>query len=159
VASGRNALTSIERALDIAVWLPTPRYTLDTDIGTTGPKISDTLFDNPEVFLDASDGTTPQVYTAPSGNEILTVIDQSGIFEIETLFCICSKEDNKDQQLLQSGLFPATFKSIKTVFTCSVLDDFLKDNLECKTTAQQYYAKLQSMTSKMFLDLVLVHCT
>ena len=51
-----------------------------------------------------------------------------------------------------------TFKSIKTVFTFSVLDDFLKDNLECKTTAQQYYSKLQSTTSRMFPSLVPVCC-
>ncbi|KAF8259485.1 hypothetical protein EI94DRAFT_1615775, partial [Lactarius quietus] len=52
--------------------------------------------------------------------------------------------------LLQARLFPATFKQIETLFTHSVLEDFLTDNLECKTTAQQYYSKLQSMTSKMF---------
>ncbi|KAH9024318.1 hypothetical protein EDB85DRAFT_2075192 [Lactarius pseudohatsudake] len=31
-----------------------------------------------------------------------------------------------------------------------ILDDFLADNLECKTTAQQYYSKLQSITNRMF---------
>jgi hypothetical protein len=35
-----------------------------------------------------------------------------------------------------------------------VLDDFLTDNLECKTTAQQYYSKLQSTTNRMFPDNV-----
>ena len=128
-------------------------------MGSIGPKISDTLFDAPAICPDASDpsdDTVAWVYTAPSGNAMLTVIDQSGIFEMETVFCICSDdlEDNRMEYLLEMGLFPATFKSIKTVFTFTVLDDFLKDNLECKTTAQQYYAKLQSMTSKMFPDLV-----
>ncbi|KAF8271906.1 hypothetical protein EI94DRAFT_1770207 [Lactarius quietus] len=66
----------------------------------------------------------------------------------------CTQDDVKDELLLHSRLFPATFKSIKTVFTFSVLDDFLRDNLECKTTAQQYYSKLQSTTSKMFPNLV-----
>jgi CxC2 like cysteine cluster associated with KDZ transposases len=85
---------------------------------------------------------------------MLTVVDRSGVFEVEMVFCVCSDKDNKDEQLLQSGLFPATFKSIKTLFTFGVLDDFLRDNLECKTTAQQYYSKLQSSTSKMFSYLV-----
>jgi hypothetical protein len=35
-----------------------------------------------------------------------------------------------------------------------VLEDFLIDNLECKTTAQQYYSKLQCMTSKMIPNSV-----
>ena len=140
----------------MAIQLPTPRDTPDPDVAHTGPRISDTLFDTPDIFLDASDDTAARMYTAPSGNAMLTVIDRSGIFEMEIVFCICSDdhEDNRMECLLAMGLFPATFKSIRTVFTFTVLDDFLKDNLECKTTAQQYYAKLQSMTSKMFPDLV-----
>ncbi|KAH9011855.1 hypothetical protein EDB84DRAFT_1278907 [Lactarius hengduanensis] len=87
---------------------------------------------------------------------MLTIVDRSGIFKMEAVFCVCSEKDNQDEQLLQSGLFPATFKQIRTLFTFSVLDDFLNDNLECKTTAQQYYSKLQSLTSRMFPSLVLV---
>ncbi|KAI9446974.1 hypothetical protein BJY52DRAFT_1102139, partial [Lactarius psammicola] len=52
------------------------------------------------------------------------------------------------------GLFPSTFKQIENIFTFAVLDNFLTNNLECKTTAQQYYLKLQSMTSAMFPDHV-----
>ena len=59
-----------------------------------------------------------------------------------------------DKQLLKTCLFPATFKQIETVFSFAVLDNFLVDNLECKTTAQQYFSKLQSMTSSMFPDNV-----
>jgi hypothetical protein len=151
--SRSTSLTSIEEASDMAAQLPTPR---DTPVpeSFSRPKISDALFDDPNVFLDAGDGTRSRVYTAASGNTMLTIIDRSGVFEMEAVFCVCSKDANCDKLLLQIGLFPATFISIKTVFTFAVLDDFLKDNLECKTTAQQYYAKLQSMTSKMFPDLV-----
>jgi len=81
---------------------------------------------------------------------MVIVVDRNGVFDLEVVFCVCSAYDNWDEQLLQGGLFPATFKSTKTMFTFSVLDDFLQDNLECKTTAQQYYSKLQSTTSKMF---------
>jgi hypothetical protein len=73
---------------------------------------------------------------------------------MEVLFCACSKRSSMDVQILKTGLFPATFKQIETLFTFSVLDDFLTDNLECKTTAQQYYSKLQSMTSHIFPDHV-----
>ncbi|KAF8260169.1 hypothetical protein EI94DRAFT_1773752 [Lactarius quietus] len=104
--------------------------------------------------INSGDNSPNRTYTAPSGNMMLTIVDQNGVFEHEVVFCVCSEDDIKDELLLHGGLFPATFKSIKTVFTFSVLDDFLRDNLECKTTAQQYYSKLQSTTSKMFPNLV-----
>src|ERR1700744_3734809 len=138
--------------------LPTPRDTPQPDDHSTVPNISDTLFDGPELLLESEDHTLNRTYTASSGNPMLTIIDQTGVFEVEMVFCACSSGDHQDEQLLQSGLFPATFKSIKTLFTFSVLVDFLRDNLECKTTAQQYYSKLQGMTSKMFPDQVPVCC-
>ncbi|KAH9017644.1 hypothetical protein EDB85DRAFT_1874299, partial [Lactarius pseudohatsudake] len=111
-------------------------------------------FDHPDIPLDSVDGFPDQTQREPSGNRVLTIVDRSGIFEMEAVFCVCSEMDNQDEQLLQSGLFPATFKQIRSLFTFSVLDDFLNDNLECKTTAQQYYSKLQSLTSRMFPSLV-----
>ena len=84
----------------------------------------------------------------------MTLVDHHGIFEMAVLFCACPDNRSRDKQLLGAGLFPATFKQIETLFTFAVLDNFLTDNLECKTTAQQYYSKLQSMTSNMFPDNV-----
>jgi hypothetical protein len=40
------------------------------------------------------------------------------------------------------------------VFTFRVLNDFLIDNLECSTSAMNYYSKLRRMTSSMFPHLV-----
>jgi hypothetical protein len=143
-----------------AVQLPTPRVTPQPDRPHKMPVISDSLFDNIEIYTDYAEEVRIKSYTAPSGNPMLTVIDRNGVFDFEVVFCVCChpSDDNNDEKLLRSGLFPATFKSIKTVFTFSVLDDFLKDNLECKTTAQQYYSKLQSTTSKMFPNKVPVCC-
>jgi hypothetical protein len=95
---------------------------------------------------------------AKSGNPLLTVVHQSGIFSLEILYCICPNAVEKHEQLFNTGLFPSSFKQIETVFTFTVLDDFLADNLECKTTAQQYYSKLQSITNQMFPDSVPVCC-
>ncbi|KAH9017834.1 hypothetical protein EDB85DRAFT_1874207 [Lactarius pseudohatsudake] len=136
------------------VQLPTPRDTPQPEGPHTAPAPSDSLYDVPDMPMDSSDSNMNRKRTADSGNPILTVVDRGGIFEIEMVFCVCSHMDDQDEQLLQCGMFPATFKNIQTIFTFSVLDDFLKDNLECKTTAQQYYSKLQSMTSKMFPNLV-----
>ncbi|KAH9016537.1 hypothetical protein EDB84DRAFT_1567201 [Lactarius hengduanensis] len=79
---------------------------------------------------------------------------QPSIFDMEVLFCVCPNAGPNDEQLLQAGILPSTFRQIETAFTFSVLDDFLADNLECKTTAQQYYSKLQGITNRMFPDRV-----
>ncbi|KAH9015408.1 hypothetical protein EDB85DRAFT_1875870 [Lactarius pseudohatsudake] len=141
-------------SLHISNQPPTPQGTPKPDGVSTAPIISDTLFDHPDIPLDSVDGFPDQTQREPSGNRMLTIVDRSGIFKMEAVFCVCSEKDNQDEQLLQSGLFPATFKQIRSLFTFSVLDDFLNDNLECKTTAQQYYSKLQSLTSRMFPSLV-----
>ena len=96
------------------------------------------------------DRNSGQTRTAAYGNLLFTVVDQTGMFNIEVLLCMCSNSGENDAQLLQSGLFPATFKQIETLFTVPMLDNFLIDNLECKTTAQQYYSKLRLMINKMF---------
>ncbi|KAI9434164.1 hypothetical protein H4582DRAFT_1818929 [Lactarius indigo] len=117
---------------------------------STNPDISDRLFDSLDMSPDSNDSDSSRVRTADSGNPLFTVVDRSGIFDMEVVFCICPGMDNIGEQLLQSRLFPSTFRQIETLFTFTVLEDFILDNLECKTTAQQYYSKLQSMTSKMF---------
>jgi hypothetical protein len=53
-------------------------------------------------------------------------------------------------QLFQAGLFPASFTRPKTAFTFAVLDDFLLDNLECGTSAMNYYSKIHRLTSSIF---------
>lgn len=112
--------------------------------------IADTLFD-PDDFGKRA---PHRVRTSASGNPLVTVVHQSGVFNMEVLFCICPNAGTRDEQLLHAGLFPSSLKQIETAFTFSVLDDFLLDNLECKTTAQQYYSKLQHITNRMFPDHV-----
>ena len=139
--------------LDDSAQLPTPRETPKPESLPSGLLPSDTLF-TMDIAMDANDTNSSRSRTAESGNPLFTVVDRSGIFNMEVLFCVCPDGGKEDAQFLRSGLFPATFKQIETVFTHTVLDDFLRDNLECKTTAQQYYSKLQMMTSKMFPNTV-----
>ncbi|KAI9430770.1 hypothetical protein BJY52DRAFT_1133495 [Lactarius psammicola] len=134
--------------------LPTPRATPQPDGPTTASAISNTLFDFLDTPIDSSRSHVHRTRTGRNGNPLITSIDCSGVFEMEVLFCACSDAYSKDEQLLRAGLFPSTFKQIENIFTFAVLDNFLTDNLECKTTAQQYYSKLQSMTSAMFPDHV-----
>ena len=135
--------------------LPTPRETPHPeDALPTVPTISDSLFDLFDECLDSGYSNAQRTQTGASGNTLLTVVDSAGVFDMEVLFCACSDAKPMHEQLLRTGLFPASFKQIETVFSFSVLDNFLIDNLECKTTAQQYFSKLQSMTSSMFPDNV-----
>ncbi|KAG1887748.1 hypothetical protein F4604DRAFT_1674916 [Suillus subluteus] len=48
----------------------------------------------------------------------------------------------------------ANFATVATAFTFAVLDDFLLDNLECGTSAMNYYSKLRQITSSVFPHLV-----
>ncbi|KIJ16603.1 hypothetical protein PAXINDRAFT_10319 [Paxillus involutus ATCC 200175] len=57
-------------------------------------------------------------------------------------------------QLLESGLLSATIDQPKTAFSFSVLNDFIRDNLECGTSASNYYNKLRRITSNVFPHLV-----
>jgi hypothetical protein len=49
----------------------------------------------------------------------------------------------QENHLLQMGLFPVSYKNIKPAFTFKVLDGAQMSNLECKSSAYQYYQKLQ----------------
>ncbi len=140
--------------VDVIPQLPTPRETPQPEDTNNTPAISDTLFDFLDIPLDSNDSHVHRTHTGTLGNPLMSCVDHKGVFDIEILFCACSNKKSKDEQLLRAGLFPATFKQIETLFTFTVLEDFLTDNLECKTTAQQYYSKLQSMTSNMFPDHV-----
>ncbi|KAH8984882.1 hypothetical protein EDB86DRAFT_2833344 [Lactarius hatsudake] len=145
-----TSVSEVLESLDNAGQLPTPRETPQPEGLSINPDISDRLFDPIDMSLWSNDSDSSRVRTADSGNPLFTVVDRHGIFDMEIVFCVCSGLDNTGEQLLRAGLFPSTFKQIETLFTFSVLEDFITDNLECKTTAQQYYSKLQSMTSKMF---------
>ncbi|KAI9435991.1 hypothetical protein H4582DRAFT_1817148, partial [Lactarius indigo] len=88
------------------------------------------------------------------GNQIITVIDRSGIHEIGVSWCFCPEAPKHDMQLMMAGLFPATFRNPKTAFTFRVLEDFHLDNLECKTTPSQFFSRLRRLTNDEFPNSV-----
>ncbi|KAH9011246.1 hypothetical protein EDB84DRAFT_1445273, partial [Lactarius hengduanensis] len=88
------------------------------------------------------------------GNQIITVIDRSGIHEIGVSWCCCPEAPERDMQLMTAGLFPATFHNPKTAFTFRVLEDFHLDNLECKTTPSQFFSRLWRLTNDEFPNTV-----
>ncbi|KAG1906159.1 uncharacterized protein F5891DRAFT_1125607 [Suillus fuscotomentosus] len=89
------------------------------------------------------------------GNSALTtIVDKSGMHTHLVKYCTCPNAAAADIQMFQMGLFPASFLESKTAFTFDVLNDFLLDNLECGTSAMNYYSKLRRMTTTVFPHLV-----
>ena len=89
-----------------------------------------------------------------NGRPILVIVDVSGIHHIGVEFCCCHNAPSREEQLMALGLFPATFDNPQMAFTFNVLDNFLLDNLECKTTTSNYYSKLRRLTNSSFPQLV-----
>ncbi|KAG1766482.1 hypothetical protein EV702DRAFT_1050657 [Suillus placidus] len=69
-------------------------------------------------------------------------------------FCQCPDARTQDKQMFEMGMFPASFTRPKTAFTFALLNDFILDNLECGTSAMNYYSKLRCITSSVFPHLV-----
>ncbi|KAG1834322.1 hypothetical protein DFJ58DRAFT_670655 [Suillus subalutaceus] len=84
----------------------------------------------------------------------MVIIDKSGVHRLRVRCCNCPNAMSPDLQMFQRGFFPTSFNKPKTLFTFRVLDDFLLDNLECGTSAMNYYSKLRRMTLRMFPHLV-----
>ncbi len=91
------------------------------------------------------------------GNRFVTVIDKSGIHHLPVVKCLCPNAPEEHLQYLELGLFPSSYQIIKTVFTFGRAPpaDFRLSNLECKTTAYQYYSKLRRLTCPAFPKMVL----
>lgn len=90
----------------------------------------------------------------PEGQCYLTVVDITRVHFWNVNYCGCSFAAPEHFQLLQAQLLPASTKDPRTVFTFRVLDDFLRDNVECGTSAMNYFSKLRCITSNAFPHLV-----
>ncbi|KAG1721824.1 uncharacterized protein EDB91DRAFT_1240275 [Suillus paluster] len=88
----------------------------------------------------------------------MVIVNRSRVHQLEVRCCGCPDAMSPDIQMFRHGLFAASFNRPKTLFTFSVLNDFLLDNLECGTSAMamNYYNKLRQVTSSTFPHLVLL---
>ncbi|KAF9545280.1 hypothetical protein CPC08DRAFT_649410 [Agrocybe pediades] len=89
-----------------------------------------------------------------NGYSFVTVVDVSGVHFLPCIPCICPGSKEHDMQYLELGLLASSYIDIKTVFTLALLEDFHMSNLECKTTAYQYYQKIRRVTCPAFPRLV-----
>lgn len=86
------------------------------------------------------------------GCPTIIVVDVSGVHVLRLRPCKCSLGESLPlvDQLLSMGLYPASTKRTRTVFTFRVLDDYDLENLETKASAARYYDKLKRLTSNAF---------
>lgn len=148
----------------------------DGDACPWDDEVADELFADSRANSDISDGTSSTARSQQNGDEqapglrsmkdaddLLTgvpfiknskrmtmIVDMSGVHTHMVKYCTCTDAPAADIQLFQMGLFPASFTQPKTAFTFDVLNNFLLDNLECGTSAMNYYSKLRRMTTSVF---------
>ncbi|KAI6033374.1 hypothetical protein EDC04DRAFT_2868870 [Pisolithus marmoratus] len=86
----------------------------------------------------------------------MTIVHTEGIFTHQISGCNCPGSDpiQWHLELLWQRLFPASISKPKTAFTFDVLDHFLIDALECKTSAMSFYQKLKRFTNNAFTERV-----
>ena len=84
------------------------------------------------------------------GNPLVVVVDRTGMHLFPAFWCECCEPVPHELQALDMGFYPASHKSIRTLFTFQCLDDFLADNQECNTTAYHYIEKLRRLTNSSF---------
>ncbi|KAI5985675.1 hypothetical protein EDC04DRAFT_2590098 [Pisolithus marmoratus] len=70
--------------------------------------------------------------------------------------CNCPGSNSSDWHLdlLRQRLFSASISKPKTAFPFDVLDHFLIDALECKTSAMSFYQKLKRFTNNAFPERI-----
>ena len=54
-------------------------------------------------------GSSKAGKTDKDGNQVIVIIDRSGVHKIGVRWCCCPNAPKHDMQLMAAGLFPATF--------------------------------------------------
>ena len=118
------------------------------NIGLNGGAAADLDDSGGDVF--AEQDCLMDVSASAAGKTSAVVVDTSGVHIMTIRFCRCPDARTPDKQMFEMGIFPASFTRPKTAFTFSLLNDFILDNLECGTSAMNYYSKLRRITSRTF---------
>ncbi|EAU83220.2 hypothetical protein CC1G_11681 [Coprinopsis cinerea okayama7 len=84
------------------------------------------------------------------GCKVLVVVHSNGVHYLPFHFCHCMDAVESDIQLLRQGFYPSTSQDVRTVFTFTLLDDYLLQTLECATSSHHYYSKLRRLTNEPF---------
>ncbi|KAG2023693.1 hypothetical protein CC2G_001320 [Coprinopsis cinerea AmutBmut pab1-1] len=90
------------------------------------------------------------------GMKVVVVVHSNGVHHLPIHFCCCFDALEPEYQLLRNGFYPATSKNVRTIFTFTMLDEYLLETLECFTSTHHYYSKLRRLTNEPFPDTVSV---
>ncbi|KAL4065095.1 hypothetical protein J3A83DRAFT_4190533 [Scleroderma citrinum] len=120
---------------------------------TGGDFTQEVTTDDEDEWEDVEEDRGPTHLRSPKDRSCL-VVHTNGIHYCNVKYYTCMGAEDSHLQLTMAGLFPATTKQPRTAFTFHVLDDFIRDNVECGTSAMNYYSKLQRITSNGFPHLV-----
>jgi len=82
-------------------------------------------------------------------NRYVRVLHTNGLHNLAMVHCLCHGETQLPINLLSNRLVPASFESIKTLFTAQVLDYLRLCNLELKASVYQFYNLLKHITAPM----------
>ncbi|KAG1803116.1 uncharacterized protein BJ212DRAFT_1304681 [Suillus subaureus] len=85
----------------------------------------------------------------------LVIVHSTGVYSHSVSWCQCpGAEKAQHLHLMKARLFPASITCPQSAFTFNVLDNFLIDALECKTSAMSFYQKLRRLTNNAFPDKI-----
>ncbi|KAG1866103.1 hypothetical protein F4604DRAFT_1881801 [Suillus subluteus] len=94
-------------------------------------------------------------YETQLGVSNLVIMHSTGVYSHHVSWCQCpGAEKDRHLHLLKAKLFPASITRPQSAFTFNVLDNFLIDALECKTSAMSFYQKLRRFTNNAFPDKI-----
>ena len=135
---------------------PPPRTVYDTD--PPDPTNDEDDPDDPlweDVPMVSETESVPLKTPTPTMDEhdlhFVLLVDSSGLTSLPVIWCACDDaSEQRDLLLLDLQMWPASYENTKTVFTFGCLDDYRLSNLECKTSAYQYYQKLRRLTNPAF---------
>jgi hypothetical protein len=106
-----------------------------------------------DLEMDEEDAQAEKITGTVPGT--MTIVHSTGVFTYNVLWCHCPGSDHQQHsQLLKAGLFPASISHPRTAFTFDILDHFLIDALECKTSAMSFFQKLHRLTNNASPDSV-----
>ncbi|KAJ7233795.1 hypothetical protein C8J57DRAFT_1249691 [Mycena rebaudengoi] len=75
------------------------------------------------------------------------VLHDNGIHEVAVDFCGCDNHVDPCIQMLRAGWYPVTDEKPKTCATFLLLDKFLMQTLQAKTTMYDFYTTLEKLTN------------
>ncbi|KAF9489117.1 hypothetical protein BDN71DRAFT_1593641 [Pleurotus eryngii] len=90
----------------------------------------------------------------PDQNPYVLFVHTNGLHSLPYIQCGCGGPQERIAGAVQMRLMPASFTIFKTMFTFDVLEDFRLANLECKTSAYQYYQLLRRKTEPLAPQVV-----